>query len=222
MTLLLLLRHAVTDATGKRLSGQMPGIDLSERGRRQAEALAERLRPIRLAAVYASPLERCVETAEAVAAPRGMSVERLPEVLEVQYGGWTGRPLAALARTKLWSRIQQSPSTVRFPNGETLAEVQSRAVAALDAIAARHPRSAVVVCSHADVIRLAAAHYAGIHLDLFQRIIVSPASVTAIALGERVPRIVRLNDTGTLEDLAPRARPRAEARATSNGRRRPA
>jgi probable phosphomutase (TIGR03848 family) len=207
VTLLLLIRHAVTSATGKRLSGATPGIHLSDDGRAQAARLSERLSSLRLNAVYSSPLERCVETAETIASPRGMSVQSLPELVEVGYGTWTGRPLSQLARTTLWKGIQQSPSSVRFPGGETLAEVQRRAVDALDRLGLRHPRGTVVAVSHADVIRLAIAHYAGIHIDLFQRIIVSPASVTAIGLGDRIPRIIRMNDTGGLTDLATRARP---------------
>lgn len=208
MTMLLLIRHALTGATGKRLSGSTPGIHLSDDGRSQAAGLAERLRSLRLAALYASPLERCVETAEVIAAATRLPIRPLPEVIEVGYGTWTGRSLAQLSRTSLWKRVQQSPSAIRFPGGETLIEVQRRSVAALDSLAARHPRGTVAVVSHADVIRLAIAHYAGVHIDLFQRLIVSPASVTAIGLGDRVPRIVRVNDTGTLADLDRRAAPR--------------
>ncbi|MGH2573108.1 MAG: MSMEG_4193 family putative phosphomutase [Actinomycetota bacterium] len=208
MTMLLLIRHALTSSTGKRLSGSTPGIHLSDDGRSQAAGLAERLAPLRLAALYASPLERSVETAEVIAAATRLPVRPLPEVIEVGYGTWTGRSLAQLSRTSLWKRVQQSPSAIRFPGGETLIEVQRRSVAALDSLAARHPRGTVAVVSHADVIRLAIAHYAGVHIDLFQRLIVSPASVTAIGLGDRVPRIVRVNDTGTLADLDRRAAPR--------------
>jgi probable phosphomutase (TIGR03848 family) len=202
MTVLLLIRHAVTEVTGRRLSGATPGIHLSDEGRSQAAFLSERLALLRLNGVYSSPLERCSETADAIAAPRGLEVQELDDLTEVEYGTWTGRPLAQLSRTALWKRIQQAPSSVRFPGGETLSEVQLRCVAALDGLAARHPRGMVAVVSHADVIRLAVAHYAGVHLDLFQRIIVSPASVTVIGLGDRIPRIIRMNDTGTLDDLA--------------------
>jgi probable phosphomutase (TIGR03848 family) len=204
MTLLLLIRHALTAATGKRLSGSTPGIHLSDDGQSQAAGLAKRLAPLRLTALYASPLERCLETAEIIAGTSKLAVRPLPDLIEVGYGKWTGRPLAQLARTSLWKRVQQSPSAVRFPGGETLIEVQRRSVAALDALAAIHPRGTVGVVSHADVIRLALAHYSGVHIDLFQRLIVSPASVTAIGLGDRIPRILRVNDTGTLADLSRR------------------
>jgi probable phosphomutase (TIGR03848 family) len=206
VTLLLLVRHALTDVTGRRLSGSTPGIHLSEQGRVQAKDAAERLAPLRLAAIYTSPLERCVETAEAIAESRGLAVDRLAALEEVGYGGWTGKSFAQLTRTALWKRVQHAPSSVRFPGGETLTEAQLRAVTALEAVAARHPKAAVAVVSHADIIRLSLAHFAGVHLDLFQRIIVSPASVSAVLLGDRIPRILRMNDTGTLADLATRAR----------------
>lgn len=206
MTVLLLIRHAVTDVTGKRLSGRTPGIHLSSDGREQAEALAERLSTVPIAAIYSSPLERCAETAEPIAKRKRLTVQLLPQLEEVAYGRWTGRPLAQLTRTSLWTAIQQSPSGVRFPDGETLGEVQRRAVDALEGLAARHPRGVVAAVSHADVIRLVLAHYAGVHLDLFQRLIVSPASVSAVALGDRVPRILRMNDTGTLDGMGSRRR----------------
>ncbi len=219
MTLVLLIRHAVTEATGKRLSGRTPGIPLSEAGRVQAERLAERLRPVPLAAIYASPLERCVETAAAVADDRELDVAQAPSLLEVDYGTWTGRPMTQLVRTKLWTRVQQSPGSIRFPEGETLTEVQRRAVGFLDGLNDRHPKRIVAACAHADVIRLALAHYAGVHVDLFQRLIVSPASVSAVLLGDRIPRIVRMNDTGSLDDLAPRRRPKASSASRTRERR---
>ena len=169
--------------------------------------MAERVAPLRFTRVYASPLERCLETAEPIAAPRRLGVKVLADLEEIGYGRWAGKPLAQLARTKLWRRVQLLPSSVEFPGGETLAGAQRRTVAALDGIAARAPRGVVVAVSHADVIRLALAHYAGVHLDLFQRFTVGPASVSAVVLGDRIPRILRVNDTGTLADLAGRERP---------------
>jgi probable phosphoglycerate mutase len=209
MTLLLLVRHSVTEVTGKRLSGSLPGIHLSQEGQAQAKALAGRLAPLRLTEIFASPLERCVETAEPIAAPRRLEVKVLADLEEVGYGRWAGRQIEPLTRTKLWRRIQLLPSSVEFPGGETLVGAQRRAVAALDALATRRPKGVVLVVSHADVIRLALAHYAGVHIDLFQRFTVSPASVSAVVLGDRIPRILRINDTGTLADLAGRERPRS-------------
>jgi probable phosphomutase (TIGR03848 family) len=216
MRLLLLLRHAVTEHTGARLSGWMPGLHLSEGGREQARALAERLAPVPIDALYASPLERCQETAAVVADARGMKVETVEDIGEVRYGAWTGRELKELAKEPLWKVVQATPSAARFPDGESIFEMQARAVLAVERLRAAHPRQTVAVCSHADVIKALACHYLGMHLDLVQRLVVSPASVTAFAFGP-VPYLVRLNDTGGNGDLAPpkpaRRRKREAARA---------
>ncbi len=208
MTILLLVRHALTEATGKRLSGWTPDVHLSERGREQARELVDRLAPVRISALYSSPLERCRETAEPLAGARRLEVRETEDIGEVRYGDWTGRTLAQLSKTMLWRSVQATPSAVRFPGGETLLEVQPRAVRSAGAIAAAHPRGVVALVSHGDVIRLLLAHFAGLHVDLFQRLVVSPASVSVVAAGDGVPRILRINDTGGLRDLAPpRRRP---------------
>jgi probable phosphomutase (TIGR03848 family) len=210
MNLLLLLRHAATDQTGTRLSGWTPGLHLSDAGRRQAAALAERLAPLPIDAVYTSPLERCQETAAEVAGPRGLEVGALAELGEVRYGAWTGRELKELAKQPLWKVVQATPSLARFPDGESLLEMQARAVLAVERLREAHPRQTVAVCSHADVIKALAAHYLGLHLDLFQRLVVGPASVTALGFGP-VPHLLRLNDSGGNGDLAPPKRRRREA-----------
>ena len=207
MRLLLLLRHAVTEHTGAVLSGWTPGLHLSEQGREQAEALAGRLEPVPLDAVYASPLERCQETAAVVAGAKGLKLETLEDVGEVRYGDWTGRTLKELSREPLWKVVQATPSAARFPDGESIFEMQARAVLAVEGLREAHPKQTVAVCSHADVIKALTCHYLGMHLDLFQRVVVSPASVTAIAFGP-VPYLVRLNDTGGNGDLAPPKRAR--------------
>jgi probable phosphomutase (TIGR03848 family) len=208
VTLILLVRHAQTETAGRRLTGRTPGIHLSDLGVRQAAAVGERLRALPIAALYSSPLERCIETAAEIARGRGLEIRRLPEVLEVDYGRWTGRPLAQLTRTSLWKRVMASPSSVRFPDGERLEDVQRRSVESLSGLADRHPRKVIAVVTHAEIIRLALAHLAGVHIDLFQRWVIHPASVSAVAVGDGAPRLLRVNDTGTLDDLAPRARPR--------------
>jgi probable phosphoglycerate mutase len=208
MRLLLLLRHAVTDQTGTRLSGWTPGLHLSAAGREQAEALAGRLGPLPLDAIYASPLERCQETAVVVADAKGLKVSTLDDVGEVRYGDWTGRTLKELAREPLWKVVQTTPSAARFPDGESLFEMQARAVLAVERLREAHPGQTVALCSHADVIKALVCHYLGMHLDLFQRVVVSPASVTAIGFGP-APVLVRLNDAGGNGDLVPpRKRPR--------------
>jgi probable phosphomutase (TIGR03848 family) len=214
MRLLLLLRHAVTGQTGARLSGWTPGLHLSEEGREQAKALAERLGPVPIDAVYASPLERCRETAEVVADASGLKVETVDDLGEVRYGDWTGRELKELARQPLWKVVQATPSAARFPDGESLFEMQARAVLAIEQLREGHPRQTVAVCSHADVIKAVACHYLGMHLDLFQRLVVGPASLTAFAFGP-VPHLVRLNDTGGNGDLAPPRRGRRRRRGSA-------
>ena len=220
MRLLLLVRHAVTEHTGARLSGWTPGLHLSEAGREQAGGLAERLAPVPIDALYASPLERCQETAAVVADARGMKVETVEDVGEVRYGAWTGRELKELAKEPLWKVVQASPSAARFPEGESLFEMQARAVLAVERLREAHPGQTVVVCSHADVIKALTCHYLGMHLDLFQRVVVSPASVTAIAFGP-VPYLVRLNDVGGNADLAPPKRRRRRSRGEEAARAQP-
>jgi len=200
MDLLLLLRHAVTAETGTRLSGWTSGIHLSGTGREQARALAGRLAAVAVDVVYASPLERCMETAAAVAEPRGLKVGTAEDVGEVRYGSWTGRELKELVKEDLWRVVQRHPSGARFPDGESIYEMQVRAVAALERLRAEHPGQTIAVCSHADVIKAVAAHYLGLHLDLFQRLEIGPASVTAFAFTP-LPHLLRLNETGSVADL---------------------
>jgi len=201
-TLLLLIRHALTDAAGRTLSGWQRGVHLNDEGRRQAEHLVERLVPVRLGAVYSSSLERCCETAAPVARARGLEVERVPNLRDVDYGDWSGRSMRQVTGTKQWRRIMRDPSGEPFPGGETLRQVQARVLNEIGRIVHDNPRAAVAVFTHADPIRLALAHYGGAHIDLFQRLVVHPASVSAVLAGDGVPRILKVNDTGSLADLA--------------------
>jgi probable phosphomutase (TIGR03848 family) len=193
MTVLYLVRHGVTSHTGHKLSGWMPGIHLSDEGRREAEAAAAGLEKLKFGAVYSSPIERCFETAEIVAEPHRVEVLVREDLGEVDYGAWTDRSFKMLRRTKLWGRVQRWPSGVRFPDGESLREVQARSVAALEDICSEHPRRSVCVVSHADVIRLVVAHYLGVHIDLFQRISIGPGSITILAVGDDGPKVVAVN-----------------------------
>jgi probable phosphoglycerate mutase len=202
-TRLVLVRHAVTAQTGPLLSGRTPGIDLSDKGREQAKALGERLSGLPVTVVYASPIERTTQTASYIAAPLGLEVQPLPGVIEADYGDWTGGKIADLAKTDEWKVVQAAPSRAQFPGGETLRAMQSRMVDALDAVVAAHPHETVVVVSHADPIKSAIAHYTGMHLDLFQRLHVSPASVTVLDFHAYGALLVKCNDTGGLVDLRP-------------------
>jgi len=201
MTTLLLVRHGHTDAAGKRLTGRAPGVHLNELGRGQAERLVERLDGVRIDTIVSSPLERCRETAAPLAKARRRAVDVGRAWIEVGYGEWTGRSISQLRRTKLWRRVMFAPSNVRFPGGESLLEVQGRAVDATLDIAARHARGTVVVVSHADVIRLLVAHLAGMHVDHLQRLSIDTASITAVSISDGFPRLLTLNDTGDLAVL---------------------
>ncbi|MBV8949714.1 MAG: MSMEG_4193 family putative phosphomutase [Actinobacteria bacterium] len=203
ITTLLLVRHAVTAQTGPMLSGRAPGIDLSDTGRAQADAVGMRLASLPVAVVYASPIERTTQTAEAIARHHELPVRPLPGVIEADYGEWTGGKLAELARTELWKTVQFAPSRASFPGGESLAGMQARMVTALEEVATQHAGSMIVVVSHADPIKAAIAHYTGVHLDLFQRIVVSPASVTVLALSPHGAALMKCNDTGSLADVVP-------------------
>jgi probable phosphoglycerate mutase len=200
-TQLLLIRHGLTDWVGHRLPGWTPGIHLSEEGRQQAEALAQRLASLPIEAIYASPLERTVETAEAIAAPHGLSVQLRENLGELRIGEWTGETIEDLAKKEEWLAIQFYPSGTNIPGGETMHEMQTRVVAELDAIRKAHPGATVAVVSHADVIKAAVAHYTGLHLDLFQRLVAYPASLTAFQFSKFGPRLVLFNDSGTIDVL---------------------
>jgi probable phosphomutase (TIGR03848 family) len=198
LTLLYLVRHGVTDHTGHRLSGWMEDVHLSEKGREQADAVAVLLAGIRFKAVYSSPIDRSVETARPIAARHDLGVKMRRNLGEVDYGTWTNRSFRSLARTKLWTTVQRYPSGARFPHGETLREVQTRAVTEVEKLVAQHPKQAICCVSHADVIRLVVAHFMGIHIDLFQRIVIGPASVSVVGLDEDGPRILSLNTSAPM------------------------
>ena len=202
-TTLVLVRHGVTDETGPILSGRRAGIGLSEKGRQQAEAAGRRLADLPVAAVYSSPLERCRETAEAVAAAHGLPVNDAPGLFEADYGEWSGRKIEELRGTELWKLVQVTPSAVRFPGGESVREMQSRIIGAVEDIVTAHSGQIVVAASHADPIKAVVAHYTGVHLDLFQRLFVSPASCTVLRFGPTGAALVKLNDTGSLDELRP-------------------
>jgi probable phosphomutase (TIGR03848 family) len=193
VTTFYFVRHGVTAHTGHKLTGWTEGVSLTKEGRDQAERAAESLREVSFEAIYSSPIDRTRETAEIVARPHGLKVRTSKGIGEVGYGAWTGRSLKVLARTKIWATLQRWPSSVRFPEGDTLREVQVRAVEELERFRERHPSGNVCVVSHADTIKLALAHYMGIHIDLFQRILVAPASVSVLHVGSYGPQILSLN-----------------------------
>ena len=202
MTLVLLVRHGLTGATGSVLAGRTPGIPLDDRGREQAAALAARLASVPLDAIVTSPVQRCRETADAIAAARNghpVAVTEDEQFAEVRYGDWTGKPLRRLVRDPLWRAVQAHPSAVRFPgaDGEAMADVQHRAVRAVRDWKTRLGRDAVyLICSHGDVIKTVIADCLGMHLDMFQRISADPCSLSVIRYTPLRPFLLRMNDTG--------------------------
>ncbi|MCB5282787.1 MULTISPECIES: histidine phosphatase family protein [Micrococcaceae] len=205
-TLLLLVRHGETPTTGTVLPGRAPGLHLSDRGRAQAERVAERLTGLSVSALYSSPLERARETAEPTAARTGLEVQHEPGLLECDFGDWTGAAIADLAVLPEWRTVQNNPSTFRFPHGESFTEMQDRIVGSLAALCVAHPGGVVVCFSHADTIKAAVAHALGTPLDLFQRIMISPGSVSAVQFVDGQPSSVPMVNSHSepLSKLRPR------------------
>jgi probable phosphomutase (TIGR03848 family) len=207
-TLVLLVRHGQTPTTGKVLPGRAAGLHLAERGQQQAEAVAQRIAGLqngsrKVTAVYASPLERTRETAAPIAKALGLRVRRNQGLIEADFGDWTGAELKKLYKLPEWRTVQRNPSGFRFPSGESFTEMQTRVCGAIGTLRLAHPGGTVVAVSHADPIKAAVAHAMGTHLDLFQRIVVSPCSVSAILYGVDGPIVLAVNSTGDLASLVP-------------------
>jgi probable phosphoglycerate mutase len=206
MTTLFLIRHAANDLIkdGK-LAGWLSDVHINDEGHKQAEQMTARMDKVKLDAIYSSPLERAVETAEYLARPRGLEIQKREGLGEIRLGTWEGQKIDDLNKTDEWRMFQIYPSGARPPGGETGRQMQMRVVDEVESICAAHPEGNVAIVSHADTIKATVAHYAGVHLDLFQRMVVSPASVTVIWIGPCGPRLVRFNDAGPLEDIKPPA-----------------
>jgi probable phosphoglycerate mutase len=201
----LLIRHGENDysKTG-RLAGRLPGVILNERGLKQAEELAKALGNAPLAAVYSSPLERAMQTAEPIAEARGLKVVPAPRLMEANVGEWQGKSVRRLALSKYWRVVQSAPSRARHPGGESFAEVQVRVASALDEICARHRDRDMIACVfHSDPIKLAVAHYIGLPLDHFQRLGCDTCSVTMLAVGTSSAHLIWLNRRPPFEFPAP-------------------
>ena len=224
MSTLLLVRHGLTKMTGPVLAGRTPGLHLDERGEKQAAAVAERLAAVPLTAVVTSPLDRCLDTAGFIRraqqeAGREPDWHVEPRIIECEYGDWTGKGFKELGKDPMWKVVQSQPSAAHFPGGERLAQVSERAVAAAREWDARLGPDAVwVACSHGDVIKSILADAYGMHLDLFQRIVVDPCSVSVVRYTDTRPYVLRANDTGgELASFAPpKKRPRARKKAADD------
>ncbi len=195
-TTVLFIRHGENEWTkSHKLAGRTPDVHLNKQGQKQAKALGKRLAGVKLDAIYASPLERTMETATAIAKHHNLEIKNRPGLLEVDYGNWTGKAIAKLAKEKSWHTIQFYPSGAGFPGGETMYQMQTRFVQEVNALAAAHPGQTIAIVGHADLIKSAVAHYLGVHFDLFQRIVISTASITTVAFTPVGPRVISVNDT---------------------------
>jgi len=199
---LVLIRHAHSEANAKGvLSGRISGVHLSATGITQSQALISRLGAISVSELRISPLERCAETInpwwESIGKKKNPSVEIVKDenLIEVDYGKWSGRKLAILSSHKLWKTVQNNPSAMYFPSGEGLAQMQERAMRAVHSCNGSKKRGAAVLVSHGDVIKSIVASCLGMHLDDFQRIVIDPASVTIIDFSSSKPRLILLNDS---------------------------
>jgi probable phosphoglycerate mutase len=196
-TTIVLVRHGQTPSTGSVLPGRAPGLHLSETGHQQARRAAERLVGLSgLAAIYHSPLERARETAAPIATALDMRSRVERGLIECDFGDWTGQRLDRLAKLPEWTSVQRTPSTFRFPNGESFADMQHRMVTTLERLRDRHRGQTVICVSHADPIKAAVAHAMGVHLDLFQRIVISTCSVSVLAWHGGGPVSLTVNSTG--------------------------
>jgi probable phosphoglycerate mutase len=196
MPLLLLIRHGENEyvKTGK-LAGRLPGINLNEKGQKQAQALGEALKDVPMKAVYSSPLERAMQTAQPIAESHRLAIIQDADLMDTHVGRWEGKSLKMLRLTNLWKIVQGAPSRFRFPDGESFLEAQARYVDALERIARRHnkPRDIIAVVFHADPIKLAVAHFLGMPLDHFQRLSCDTGSVSALFIGAMSANLVKYN-----------------------------
>ena len=200
-TTVLFVRHGQTPTTGKKLPGRAPGLHLAPKGVQQAERAGARLGALgRVAAVYASPMERTQETAAPIAKACRKRVRTHKGLIEADFGKWTGRNLSALRKLPEWNTVQRYPSGFRFPGGESFVEMQTRMTDAVADLVAKHPGEMIVAVSHADTIKAAIAAAAGTPLDLFQRIVVSPCSISAVTYTSGGPIVLSINSTG--DDLS--------------------
>jgi len=204
MTTILLIRHGENEYVAKgRLAGRLPGVHLNDKGKKQAETVAKAFAKAPIEAVYSSPMERCMETAQPLA--NALKLEVIPRegLIEVDFGKWQDKTLKQLRRRKLWKVVQSNPSRMKFPGGETFSNAQARIVQDIEALAKKHnPKDLIACFSHSDLIKLAISYYLGQPIDLFQRIMIAPASISTIHLGEMGAQIININHSAANISLA--------------------
>jgi probable phosphoglycerate mutase len=205
MAMFLLIRHAMCDPVGRTIAGRAPGVSLNAQGRQQAEALARRLSGLQIEAVFSSPLERALETARPLAEERGLQVQTLAGLNEIDFGEWTGRALEDLAPAAQWQLFNRYRSGTRIPGGETMLEVVARSVKEFERLQQTHSEgSLMAVVSHGDVLRGLIVHSLGMSLDLMFRLELDPASVSVLDLASQGPRLLLLNGGNEWPSTLPR------------------
>lgn len=200
MTTFLLIRHASCGGLGHTLWGRTPGVCLNETGKAEAQRLLDRLRGITLQAIYSSPLERALETAETIARSMNLEVSKTSAFDEVDFGDWSGKSFDTLASDERWRRFNSIRSATRIPGGESFLKVQTRVVNELEKLSSQQEERVAIV-SHADVIKAAIGYFTATPIDLLQRIEISPCSVSIIVLDNGSPRLLTINNTGALSAL---------------------
>jgi len=195
MPTILLIRHGENDYVAKgRLAGRLPGVHLNENGARQAQVIADRLAQPPVKSIYSSPLERCMETAQPLADKYNLPVVPREGLLEIDFGSWQNKTLKQLRRRVLWKTVQDNPARMQFPDGESFANAQVRIINEIETLTDEHSPKDLIACfSHSDLIRLAVAYYIGTPLDLFQRIMIFPGSISTLHLGSHGVRVVNVN-----------------------------
>lgn len=196
----LLIRHAETDAVGRRLTGRLPGVFLTAAGQRQAQRLTSRAALRDVSVLYASPQVRAHQTAAPLAAARGLEVQEEAALDEVDFGAWSGRELVDLDTLPAWQAFNAHRAAAAAPGGERMTDVQARVVTLLESLRAVHPEETVALVSHAEVIRSAVLHYLAMSLDLFGRIEIGPASITVLEMSRHGPRFLAINEIDRTED----------------------
>lgn len=203
MTTLFLIRHGENEYTAKgKLAGRLPGVNLNATGRAQAQALAAALKAsVKLKAVYSSPLDRTMETAEFIAEAQGLAVQPRDGLIETELGEWEGQTIKSLQRKKAWRLLQEHPARFRFPGGESMPEQQARLVGVVEELHSRHkPKDVIAAVGHADPIKLIVAYYLGLPLDLFQRLILSTASVSVLHFDGDAVHLAALNQRYPIDE----------------------
>ena len=194
MAIIILVRHGETDWVGKRLQGRQPGIDLNETGRRQAQQTADALQHLSIKAIYSSPLDRAVQTAQFLAERKGLQVESHPGLIEMDYGIFVGKTFKQLWRMKGWKKMVQPGNTEPFPGGDSFVTAHDRVIAAIEDIASRWGEKDLVACfTHADQVRLAIAHYLHMPMGEFHRLVAHTAAASVIQVVEGQGQVIQVN-----------------------------